>query len=86
MIKIEVIQFCSGILTHELTIIPAQDGKATARTPSLRIPSVERFDAGIYECEASNGVGTPAKADLNLQVGDPSRRFSRSWINFKSDL
>ena len=47
----------------------SQDGKSTARTPSLRIPAVERFDAGLYQCEASNGVGSPASASLNLQVG-----------------
>ena len=29
---------------------------------------MDRFDAGIYACEASNGVGQAAQANLNLQV------------------
>lgn len=35
---------------------------------SLSLPAVERFDAGVYECRADNGVGKPAKAEVNLQV------------------
>lgn len=43
-------------------------GEAELQTPILRIPGVQRFDAGIFECTAENGVGEPATAELNLQV------------------
>ena len=38
------------------------------RTWTLRIERVQREDAGVYSCEASNGVGDSARAELQLQV------------------
>ena len=36
--------------------------------PVLRLPSVDRAQAGQYECGAENGVGKPHSAILKLQV------------------
>ena len=33
-----------------------------------KIRRVDRFDAGRYTCRADNGVGTPATAQIDLQV------------------
>ncbi len=51
-------------------MLPSIEGEESPSltTPTLRIPSVQRGDAGVYECEASNGVGEAATAQLKLQV------------------
>ncbi len=36
--------------------------------PALRLPGVEREQAGAYECRAENGVGEADAATLNLRV------------------
>ena len=43
-------------------------GEPELRAPSYQIPAVQRFDAGVYECRADSRVGSPAKAELYLQV------------------
>ena len=43
-------------------------GQQTLHSQQLVISSVSREDVGLYTCTASNGVGTPASASINLQV------------------
>ena len=43
-------------------------GKATYHSPTMSLTSVDKEDAGTYTCTASNGVGTPATAVINLRV------------------
>lgn len=35
---------------------------------TLKFPATDRHLSGIYECIASNGVGTPAKAKIELSI------------------
>ena len=44
------------------------------------IRQVDRFDAGRYTCTADNGVGSPASAQIALQVLCESRNFDNSNI------
>ena len=43
-------------------------GQETLKSHQLVISSVSRDDVGVYTCTASNGVGSPASAAINLQV------------------
>ena len=43
-------------------------GQETLQSDQMVISSVTRDDVGVYTCTASNGVGTPATASINLQV------------------
>ena len=43
-------------------------GQETLQSHQLVISSVSRDDVGVYTCTASNGVGSPATAAINLQV------------------
>ena len=43
-------------------------GEATYQSPTMSLASVDQQDAGTYTCTASNGVGSPARAIINLQV------------------
>jgi len=44
------------------------NGETTLHTRELVVPSIGKEDAGVYTCTASNGVGSPARAFINLQV------------------
>lgn len=35
---------------------------------SITLEKVERHHAGVYQCSASNGVGSPVSVDLRLDV------------------
>ncbi|ENN79006.1 hypothetical protein HUJ04_003526 [Dendroctonus ponderosae] len=42
----------------------------------------DRYLAGVYECRAANGVGEPAKAQIELSIiYPPEIMTSRSWIH-----
>ncbi|XP_059480564.1 limbic system-associated membrane protein-like isoform X2 [Neocloeon triangulifer] len=49
---------------------------------SLTLEQVDRHQAGIYQCSANNGVGTPATFDINLNIlYPPEIEMERSWVH-----
>lgn len=54
---------------------------------TLKFPATDRHLSGIYECIASNGVGTPAKAKIELSIiYPPEVTTSKSWIHTSPGL
>ncbi|GLV43887.1 wrapper [Carabus blaptoides fortunei] len=54
---------------------------------TLKFPATDRHLSGIYECVASNGVGTPAKAKIELSIIYPPEVTSgKSWIHTSPGL
>lgn len=48
----------------------------------LSLNDVQRQDAGIYQCTASNGIGQPVTGEIMLQVlYPPEVSVLRSWVN-----
>ncbi|XP_063916510.1 MAM domain-containing glycosylphosphatidylinositol anchor protein 2-like [Zophobas morio] len=48
----------------------------------LSLPSVQRQDAGEYQCTASNGIGQPVTGDVKLHVlYPPEISVAKSWVN-----
>ena len=43
-------------------------GQSTEEGLSLELGQVERDDGGTYTCTASNGVGAPAKAHIEVEI------------------
>jgi hypothetical protein len=43
-------------------------GQSTEEGLSLELRQVERDDAGTYVCTANNGVGPPAKANIEVEI------------------
>ncbi|KAK7872442.1 hypothetical protein R5R35_014242 [Gryllus longicercus] len=49
---------------------------------SLTLERVDRHQAGLYRCTASNGVGSPAHLDVRLDVlYAPEIEVERSWVH-----
>ena len=59
MSRMQTFVFQSGLLPSRRV---SQEGL------SLEIKNVKREDAGVYVCTASNGVGKPASAEINVRV------------------
>ncbi|KAJ8961467.1 hypothetical protein NQ318_014715 [Aromia moschata] len=48
----------------------------------LNLNEVQRQDAGIYQCTASNGIGQPVTGEIRLHVlYPPEVSVLRSWVN-----
>lgn len=43
-------------------------GEQTMVTPTLTLDRVDRHQAGVYQCTASNGVGEDVTQQINLHV------------------
>ena len=64
MVKVETYDF---LLIFQNNLLPSGEKSLVAK--SLVIESVDRHEAGIYICEAKNGVGhKSATASIKLQV------------------
>lgn len=49
---------------------------------SITLEKVDRHQAGVYQCTASNGVGTPVSVDMQLDVlYPPEIEVERNWIH-----
>ena len=61
--------FCISTISLQNNLLPSGEKRKTVKT--LVIDSVDRHEAGIYICEATNGVGVShvkAEAKIKLQV------------------
>ncbi|KAJ8984905.1 hypothetical protein NQ317_002745, partial [Molorchus minor] len=48
----------------------------------MNINEVQRQDAGVYQCTASNGIGQPVTGEIRLHVlYPPEVTVVRSWVN-----
>ncbi|CAG9838160.1 unnamed protein product [Diabrotica balteata] len=49
----------------------------------LNLNEVQRQDAGVYQCTASNGIGQPVTGEIKLHVlcKSPEVSVIRSWVN-----
>jgi hypothetical protein len=70
--KFEVLCIC-GISLPALMFICLQDnmlptGEKALEGFSITLNKVDRHQAGVYQCTASNGVGEPVTVDMQLDV------------------
>ncbi|PSN38652.1 hypothetical protein C0J52_21242 [Blattella germanica] len=50
--------------------------------PMLRFQADSRHQAGLYQCNAINGVGSPAIAKINLRIRFPPEiQVEKSWVH-----
>lgn len=58
----------------------AKDGtQLKVQGPVLQLPQVAWGDAGVYTCQAGNGVGSTVSPPVSLHV------FSESWVSLSLD-
>ncbi|KAK7580643.1 hypothetical protein V9T40_001272 [Parthenolecanium corni] len=57
-------------------------GEKTIEGFSITLDKVDRHQAGVYQCTASNGVGDPVTVDMQLDVlYPPEIEVERNWIH-----
>jgi hypothetical protein len=70
--RFEVLCIC-GVSLEALIFICFQDnmlptGEKASEGFSITLHKVDRHQAGVYQCTASNGVGEPVTVDMQLDV------------------
>uniref|UniRef100_A0A1B6E7S8 Ig-like domain-containing protein n=1 Tax=Clastoptera arizonana TaxID=38151 RepID=A0A1B6E7S8_9HEMI len=57
-------------------------GDKTIEGFSITLEKIDRHQAGVYQCTASNGVGEPVTVDMQLDVlYPPEIEVERSWVH-----
>ncbi|XP_067007023.1 lachesin [Anabrus simplex] len=57
-------------------------GEKSVEGFSITLEKVDRHQAGVYQCTASNGVGEPVTVDMQLDVlYPPEIEVERSWVH-----
>jgi len=65
--------------TRQNSMMPS--GEKSRVGSSVVVEQVTRHDAGVYVCNAENGVGKPASAQISLQVlYPPEIEIEQSWV------
>ncbi|XP_021925523.1 lachesin-like isoform X1 [Zootermopsis nevadensis] len=66
--------------TRKDNILPT--GEKAMEGFSITLNKVDRHQAGVYQCTASNGVGDPVTVDMQLDVlYPPEIEVERSWVH-----
>ncbi|XP_014251664.1 limbic system-associated membrane protein isoform X1 [Cimex lectularius] len=66
--------------TRKNNVLPS--GEKTYEGSSFTIDRVNRHDAGIYQCTASNNVGHPTTKEIQLKVlFPPEIEVEKSWVH-----
>lgn len=57
-------------------------GEKSVEGVSITLEKIDRHQAGVYQCTASNGVGEPVTIDMQLDVlYPPEIEVERSWVH-----
>ncbi|RZF46856.1 hypothetical protein LSTR_LSTR008237 [Laodelphax striatellus] len=61
---------------------PLPSGEKASEGFQITLEKVDRHQAGVYQCTASNGVGEPVTVDMQLDVlYAPEVEVERSWVH-----